>query len=40
MQNGVVVIKNIITEEEVEKSLTLFWEWLEALGTGIKRDDP
>lgn len=38
--NGVVVIRSIISEEEVRSTTELFWEWLEAIGTGIKRENP
>jgi hypothetical protein len=34
------VLKEVIKDEEVFHVKNLFWEWLEALGSGIKRDDP
>lgn len=33
-------MKNVLQKEEVERAKDYFWEWLEALGSGIKRDDP
>ena len=40
LRNGFVVLKNILSKEEVEKAEEAFWEWLEGLGSGIKRNDP
>ncbi len=39
-KTGCVVLKNILTKEEVDKAEDSFWEWLENLGSGIKRKDP
>lgn len=33
------MIKAALTEEEVQKGISLFWDWLEGLNSGLKRDD-
>tara|TARA_B100001113_G_scaffold351117_1_gene349541 strand:+ start:1553 stop:2548 length:996 start_codon:yes stop_codon:yes gene_type:complete len=38
-EEGYVVIKNALSSEEAEKTLTLLWDYLEGLGTGIDRQD-
>jgi len=38
-EEGYVVLKNIASEEQVEVSVEGIWDQLEALGSGIKRDD-
>jgi len=40
LKNGCIVLKNILTKEEVKKAEDAFWEWLENIGTEIKRNDP
>ena len=40
MANGCAVLKNILSQEEVKKAEDAFWEWLESVGSGIKRSDP
>jgi hypothetical protein len=37
--HGFVVVK-ALSSQEVAQAKDFFWEWLEALGSGIKRDDP
>ena len=37
---GFVVIENALTAHQAAHALDLTWQYLEALGTGIKRDDP
>lgn len=39
-QEGFVVLRDVVASEEVAHATALFWEWLEALGSGIKREDP
>ena len=36
---GYVVIKQVLTEEQVEEAKRLVWDWLESLGSGIDRLD-
>jgi len=37
--HGYVVVKNVVLPEEVSTAKSLLWDWLESLGSGIKRDD-
>jgi hypothetical protein len=39
-ENGYVVYGSVYSHEEVEHALNLLWEFLEGLGSGIRRDDP
>ena len=39
-REGFTVIRAVAGEEEVDKARSLVWEWLESLGTGIKREEP
>jgi hypothetical protein len=39
-KDGYCVVPSVLNEEEVKKAVDGMWEWLEALGTGIKRDNP
>lgn len=36
-QHGVVVLKNVLSQSEVDEAKDLYWAWLEGLGSGIKR---
>eukprot|EP01102_Stenamoeba_stenopodia_P001492 TRINITY_DN1129_c0_g3_i1.p1 TRINITY_DN1129_c0_g3~~TRINITY_DN1129_c0_g3_i1.p1 ORF type:complete len:374 (-),score=90.89 TRINITY_DN1129_c0_g3_i1:129-1250(-) len=38
--NGYVVYRDVISPDEVQEGLKLLWDFLEGMGTGIKRDDP
>lgn len=38
--HGYAVVQEVISKEEVQQAKDLFWEWLEALGSGIDRKDP
>ena len=38
--DGYVVIPNVLPKGEVEHALSLTWDWLESLGSGISRSDP
>jgi ectoine hydroxylase-related dioxygenase (phytanoyl-CoA dioxygenase family) len=38
-ENGYVVIKNVLLPEKVKEVRGKVWDFLESLGTGIKRDD-
>ncbi len=38
-KEGYVRIKGVLSGEEVKEGTNLFWEFMENLGTGIKRDD-
>ena len=40
LKRGYCIIRGVVTPEELADGLDLFWEDSEALGTGIKRDDP
>ena len=33
-------MRSVLQAEEVQRAKDYFWEWLEALGSGIKREDP
>jgi hypothetical protein len=37
--HGVVRIRSVLNAEEVRTAKSLFWDWLESLGGGAKRDD-
>jgi len=37
---GVVVLKGLISDQDVAMAKSLYWDWLESLGSGIKRNDP
>lgn len=37
---GYCVVENILTEFECNNTINKIWDWLEGLGTGIKRNDP
>ena len=37
---GYVVYRGVLTAAECDTSMTLLWDWLEALGTGIERGRP
>jgi len=37
--HGFVLLKGVVSKEEVSKARGLIWDWLEGLGSGIKRDD-
>jgi hypothetical protein len=37
---GYTVIPNIFSTRKCNKYIKRVWDWLEGLGTGIKRDDP
>jgi len=39
-RDGYVVIPGILSHTEVEQGLSLTWDWLESLGSGISRSDP
>ena len=39
-REGFTVIRAVAGEEEVVKAQALTWEWLESLGTGIKKAEP
>ena len=39
-RDGFTVIRAVAGEEEVQRARALVWEWLESLGTGIKRSEP
>jgi len=39
-ENGVVVLKGLIPEKDVEMAKSLYWDWLEGLNSGIDRKDP
>lgn len=39
-EHGSVVLRSVLSQEEVRRATELFWEWLEALGSGVRRDDP
>ena len=39
-REGFTVIRAVAGEEDVDKARSLVWEWLESLGTGIKREEP
>eukprot|EP00026_Physarum_polycephalum_P009822 Phypoly_transcript_09959.p1 GENE.Phypoly_transcript_09959~~Phypoly_transcript_09959.p1 ORF type:complete len:402 (+),score=66.12 Phypoly_transcript_09959:26-1207(+) len=36
-ENGYVVFRDVVNEEKNTKAVSLLWDWLEGLGTGIKR---
>lgn len=38
-ENGYLIFKNVLNEKEIEHAMNLMWNWLEGLGSGIKRDD-
>jgi len=38
--HGVVVLKGLIPKDDVEKAKSLYWDWLESLGSGIQRENP
>ena len=38
-ENGYVVIKNVISNDQIKEAISLLWDFLENLGTGIKRND-
>jgi len=37
---GYAVVPNILTEQECNNNIELIWQWLENLGTGIKKNNP
>lgn len=39
-EHGFVVIKDALTRDQADHALDLTWQYLECLGTGIRRDDP
>lgn len=39
-ENGFVVIKQVADTNHILKATSLMWNFLESLGTGIKKDDP
>jgi hypothetical protein len=39
-EHGYTIIKGVLTQEEVEEALDLFWSTLECLGAGIDRNMP
>ena len=39
-REGFTVIRAVAGEKEVEKARALVWDWLESLGTGIKKGEP
>ena len=39
-RDGYVVIPDILSKTEVEEGLSLTWDWLECLGSGVSRVDP
>ena len=39
-EHGYVVIANALTADEADHALSLMWDYLEELGTGIDRSDP
>jgi len=39
-ENGCVVITDVLNQEEVDKAKDMFWGWLEALGSGITKENP
>lgn len=36
---GYCVVENVFTDNECDNTINQMWEWLEGLGTGIKRND-
>merc|ERR1712096_171019 len=38
--NGAVVLKGLLPPEDVQKARSLYWDWLESLGSGLDRKDP
>jgi ectoine hydroxylase-related dioxygenase (phytanoyl-CoA dioxygenase family) len=38
-EQGVVVVKSVLDQNEVEKAKELYWDWAEGLNTGLKRED-
>ena len=38
-ENGLVVFSDVVDEEKNAKAVGLMWDWLEGLGTGIKRNE-
>ena len=38
-KEGFTVIRAVAGEEEVERARALVWEWLESLGTDIRREE-
>lgn len=39
-RDGVCVVRGVITAEEAARVESGYWDWLEQLGSGIRRDDP
>jgi len=39
-EHGYVVIANALTNDEAATAVSKLWDYLEALGTGINRNDP
>lgn len=37
---GYAVVPNVLTREQCDQIIDQAWEWLQALGTGIQREDP
>lgn len=37
---GFAIVTGLLSEDEVETGLSLFWDYLESLGTGIERGNP
>jgi Phytanoyl-CoA dioxygenase (PhyH) len=37
--NGYVVFGNVLNNTEIQSAIDLFWDWIESLGKGIKRND-
>jgi len=38
-EHGYVVVKGVVSQEEVKTAKNLFWDWLESLGAGVNRND-
>jgi hypothetical protein len=37
---GFGVARGVLTAEQVETARSLYWDWLEGLGSGLQRSDP
>eukprot|EP00967_Tisochrysis_lutea_P046618 scaffold56645_cov35-Tisochrysis_lutea.AAC.1 len=38
-EEGFVVLRGVLSPQECEKAVSLIWDWLEGLGSGLKRAD-
>jgi len=39
-REGFMVVRGVLSEEEVEKALSGIWDFIEGLESGVSRDDP